>query len=195
MAKGGQPFGLRNLTLFRLNKDDATGVEYGEPIKLARGIKLELSPNFAEVALHSDDGAEVDASLLTHIDVTIDASQIDDAIRAKIFGHAYGTDGGMEVNRYDISPEYALAFRAPVWREGGATQFVYVVLYKGTFKEMSESFETIGKGSVTLQTHKGLVGTFSALDNNGAIMYRMRSDSPNASTEKLNKWFEKPQMK
>lgn len=193
MAYIGKPIGVRNLTFFPLIKDDSTGAEYGAGVKVARAIAVTLSPEFASTLLESDDSVEDEVSILTGFEVGIDASQLDDTVRSKLFGHTLDDKGGMTIAQNDAPLEGAVAFKALLSKQGGANKFVYIVLYKGKFAEFEEKFETLKKGAVTYQTHGGIKGKFSVREHDGKIMYRMREDTPNADAAVIAAWFTSPQ--
>lgn len=190
----GKPIGVSNLTWFPLTADPAEGsATYGTAVKLSRLIEVTLDPQFVEGLLESDDSIEDQISLLQSVDVTINASQLTDAIRAELLGHTMDSTGGMLVKPTDAPQLGALAFKALLSKESGADKHVYIVLYKGRFREFSETFSTLEKGAVKYQTHTGLRGTFVARDSDGHIMYRMREDSSGASSTKASAWFTAPQ--
>lgn len=196
MAYVGKPIGVKQLTAWKITKDDATGTEYATTAThIARAIKVTLAPEFASSLLESDDSVEDDTKLMTGVDVTIDASQMDDTVRAELLGHDLDTKGGLTFAQNDTPADIALAFKALLSKQGGVNKYVHIVLYKGRFAEFEETFETMKKGSLNYQTHSGIKGTFSARDSDGNIMYRLREDTPNADAAVIAAWFTKPQEK
>lgn len=193
MSYVGKPIGLKNLTIFPLTKDDSTGATYGAAKNLARAIKVQMSPQFAEAILESDDSVEDEINMLTGYELTIDASQLDDTIRAELLGHTLDAKGGLVVAQNDTPPRFALAFKALLSKQAGVNKYVHIVLYKGSFSEFEESFETMKKGAMTFQTHSGIKGVFSARDSDGQILYRMREDTPSADAATIGAWFTKVQ--
>lgn len=196
MTYTGKPIGLNNLTMWPVTEDTDTAYTVGEPVKLARAIRVQLSPQFAEGLLESDDGVEDETTLLTHVDVTIDASQLTEAIRAQLLGHETDAAGGMAMARTDAALKIALAFKSLLSKEAGEDKHVYAILYAGKFQEFSETFETVTRGGITYQTHTGLTGRFYPRAIDGDIQYRLRKDATadpdNAA--KIAAWFEEPQV-
>lgn len=190
----GKPIGARKLTWFPLLEDPETGkATYGEPIKLSRLISITVTPVFAEGILESDDGIEDDLALIVAYDVTINASQLTDEIRAALLGHQMDSGGGMLVTNTDVAQWGALAWEELLSKEDASEPDKYkkIVLYKGRFREFAETANTMTQGGITFQTHN-LTGRFIRR-NDGHIKYSIREDSPNVDATKLANWFTAPQ--
>lgn len=194
MTYVGKPIGVSNGTIFPLKTDVAgDAATYDVAKKLARLMQVQLSPQFAEGLLESDNTVEDEVALLQAIEVTIDASQLTDEIRAFALGHRLDSTGGLIVKPTDTPPLLAFAFKVLLSKQSGADKFAYIVLYKGRFREFEETFKTSTRGGVEYQTHSGIKGTFFARDSDGALMYRMREDSTGFSATKAAAWFTAPQ--
>lgn len=189
----GKPIGARKLTWFPLVSDPETGAAtYGAPVKLSRLITITVTPILMEGMLESDDGIEDDLSYVVGYDVTINASQLTDAIRSALLGHTLDDSGGSLVTDTDVAQEGALAWEELISSNASATpKYKKVVLYKGKFKEFAETANTKVQGGVTFQTHN-ITGRF-VRRNDGAIKYTLREDTPGASAAKLAAWFDVPQ--
>lgn len=188
----GKPIGARSLTWFPMTADPDTGAPtYGEAVKLSRLINIVPTPVFSEGTLESDDTTEDQDSKLVAYDVTINASQLTDAIRATLLGHAIDEGAGLLMKSSDTAQEGALAWKELLSGPGETEKFKYVVLYKGKFKEFAETANTLTSSGLTYQTHN-LTGRFYAR-NDGAVRYQMRDDSPSVNTTKTGAWFESPQ--
>jgi phi13 family phage major tail protein len=187
MAYVGKPIGARNLTMWPILADGS----YGTPQKLSRLIQIQVAPVLMEGTLESDDGVEDDLSLVVAYDVTINASQLTDAVRAALLGQALDTGGGILVTNTDVAQEVAIGWKEELSKQSGPTLFKYVVLYRGKFKEFSETANTKTQGGVTFQTHN-LTGRFYARDD-GHIRFSIREDTPNADPAKIAAWFATPQ--
>lgn len=192
--KVSKPIGVRKLTWFPLdaNSDTETvAASYQSPEYLSRLIQITTTPVFAEGSLESDDGLEEDVALMIAIDVEIEASQLTDVIRASLLGHSIDQGGGVVVKGSDEAPFGALA-----WEEllsgSGVAKYKKVVLYKGRFREMTETARTTEKAGITYQTHK-LTGRFYRRMYDGALKYSMREDTASANATKLAAWFAAPQ--
>jgi phi13 family phage major tail protein len=193
MAYIGKPIGVRNLTWFPLTKDEAGGeTTYGEAIKLARAININMSPQMAEALLESDDGIEDRIALTTGYELTLDVSQISDEVRAQVFGHQI-EQGGVAFKATDTPVVGALAFRALLSKEKGDDKYSYIVLYKGRLQEFDETFHTVERGGITFQTHGGIKGTFYARESDDTILYRMREDTEGYDASQISAWFDTPQ--
>lgn len=189
----GKPIGARKLTWFPLINDPDTGIpSYSAPIKLSRLITITATPILMEGMLESDDGIEDDLSYVVGYDVTINASQLTDAIRSALLGHALDDSGGSLTADTDVAQEGALAWEELISNNTSATpKYKKVVLYRGKFKEFAETANTKVQGGVTFQTHN-ITGRFLRR-NDGSIKYTLREDTPGASAAKLAAWFDIPQ--
>ena len=194
MVKIAKPIGARKLTWFPLV--DGTDTEdlaaaYAAAVKLSRLITITTTPVLAEGVLESDDGLEEDESMVVAYDVTINASQLTDAIRASLLGHAVDDGGGILTNGNDEASMGALA-----WEEllsgGSVPKYKKVVLYKGKFKEFAETANSVVQAGKTYQTHN-LTGRFYRREFDGNLKYSIREDTPNANATKLAAWFATPQ--
>lgn len=194
MTKVAKPIGARKLTWFPLveNTDtDTVAAAYAAAVKLSRLITITTTPILAEGLLESDDGIEENEKMVVGYDVTINASQLTDPIRAALLGHTMDDGGGMLTNANDLGPMGALA-----WEEllsgGGTPKYKHVVLYKGRFQEFPETANTVVQSGKTYQTHN-LVGQFFKRDFDGNLKYTIRDDTPNANATKIAAWFTTPQ--
>lgn len=193
MSYVGKPIGARRFTGFELISDPEGGgtPTYGIAKKLSRLINIQVSPVFAEGTLESDDGVEDDMSLIVAYDVTINASQLTDELRAWLLGHSVDDGGGMLTAMGDVAREIAIAWEELLSKQSGVDQYKKVVLYKGKFKEFQETANTMVQGGITYQTHN-ITGRFYKR-NDGALKYNLRDDTPNADPAKLANWFTVPQ--
>lgn len=189
----GKSIGARRFTGFKLLDDPEGGgtPTYDVAKKLSRLINIQVSPVFAEGTLESDDGIEDDLSLVVAFDVTINASQLTDDLRAWLLGHSIDAGGGILTTGSDVAPEIALAWEELLSKKSGPDLYKKVVLYKGKFKEFQETANTKTQSGVTFQTHN-LTGRFYRR-NDGALKYSMREDTPDADPLKLANWFTTPQ--
>lgn len=193
MAYVGKSIGARRFTGFELLNDPEGGgtPTYGVAKKLSRLINIQVSPVFAEGVLESDDGVEDDLSLIVAYDVTINASQLTDELRAWLLGHSVDDGGGMLTAGGDVPREVAIAWEELLSKKSGVDQYKKVVLYKGKFKEFQETANTMVQGGITYQTHS-ITGRFYKR-NDGALKYSLREDTPSADPAKLANWFTTPQ--
>lgn len=197
MTYVAKPIGARKLTWWPLSANtdtDSVPAAYGAAVRLSRLINIQVTPVFAEGVLESDDGVEDNQSLIVAYDVTINASQLTDAIRAALLGHAIDAGGGILTAGSDVAQEGALAWEEELSNDtaGATTKYKKVVLYKGKFKEFAETANTITEGGITYQTHN-LTGRFFRRVYDKYIKYSIREDSPSANATKLAAWFTAPQ--
>ncbi len=197
MAYVGKPIGVRRLTAFLLEEGTDTTdtpAEYGTAIKVSRAIQIVTTPVLTEALLESDNGVEDELAHLNAIDVTINASQLTDTIRAQLLGHRLDSNGGLVYKNTDMGPLLALGWEELLSKGDGAGPDLYkrVLLYKGRFKEFVETVDTVKKEGITFQTHN-LVARFYKRDFDGLIKYTMRQDTPNLDSAAFEAWFDSVQ--
>lgn len=186
-AKVALPIGLDNIYVAELIKDTAEGTTYKTPEYLARAIKATLKPILAEGVLESEDTVEIDESQIIGYTVSIEVSQLDDYMRAKLFGHRIDASGGIAVSENDKPPELALMFRTAL---SDKQNYKYTVLYKGRFKPNEESNETKKKDSITYGVEGAIEGNFYCRASDGTAKYSLRSDNATtAGKTKIAEWF------
>lgn len=186
-AKVSMPIGLDNVHIAVLKKDDKDGAEYDVPEYLARAIKVTVEPITAEGTLESDDEVEQEESAIIGYKVTIGASQLDDYIRAKVFGHRIDASGGVVYNEEDTAPEIALLFRTLL---SDKKNYKYSVFYKGKFKPNSEEYETKKKEEFSYKTEGDITGNFYTRTYDKNAKYTLRTDNvTDAGKAKLAAWF------
>ena len=186
MTKVPKPIGARKLTWFPLvdgTDTESVAAAYSTAVRLSRLITITCTPVFAEGTLESDDGIEEDESSMIAIDVTINASQLTDHVRAALLGHSIDDGGGIVFNGNDQAQWGGLA-----WEEllsgGGVPKYKKVCLYKGKFKEFAETANSEVQNGKTYQTHN-LTGRFYRRDYDRNLKYSIREDTPNANATKL----------
>ncbi len=185
------PIGLNSIYIAELLTDTAEGTTYGTPEYFARAIKATIQPILATGTLESEDEVELDESEIIGYTVSIEASQLDDYMRAKIFGHRIDDAGGVVVSKNDKSPTFALMFKTPL---SDKQNDKYVVLYKGSFKPNEESYETKKKESTTYAVEGAIEGNFYCRTSDGVPKYSLRSDSATEKGKtKIAAWFTKVQ--
>ncbi|MEG1550979.1 MAG: phage tail protein [Oscillospiraceae bacterium] len=184
-AKVALPIGLDMAYIAELLTDTTT-TTYATPEYLARAIKAVIKPILKEGTLDSDDEVEIDESMIIGYTVSIDVSQLDDETRAKLLGHKIDADGGLIVSKDDKAPIVAFLFRSLL---SDRKNYKYVALYKGSFKENEETYETGKKDGISYQQEGTLEGNFYNRSSDGCSKYSIRSDNPKASATKIAAWF------
>jgi len=149
----GVQVGLKNLYYAVLTKDDATGVSYLAPVKIAGAINAKISPKSNTEVLYADDGPDETATALGEIDVEFEAKDISLADQAALLGHSI-VGGVMLKKATDAAPYVALGFMSK--KSNG--QYRYIWLTKGMFALPDQEYAT-GEDKPKFQTPK-LKGTF-----------------------------------
>lgn len=149
----GVQVGLKNLYYAVLTKDDATGVSYLAPVKIAGAINAKISPKSNTEVLYADDGPDETATALGEIDVEFEAKDISLADQAALLGHSI-VGGVMLKKATDVAPYVALGFMSK--KSNG--RYRYIWLTKGMFALPDQEYAT-GEDKPKFQTPK-LKGTF-----------------------------------
>ena len=175
--------GVKNLTVFPLTKDDATGVTYGTAVKCAPLMKVSLTAKTVEGSIFGDDH-QVDGNFgITGYDIAIDVTDLTPDQEALLLGHKKDSKGGITVSTEDEAPYVGVAFESK--RSDGKNQ--YVVLYKVKFSPINEEFETKGE-NINYKT-PSLVGKAIARENDGEFRYSLISATVPEG------WYTSPQKK
>lgn len=177
----GVQVGLRDLHYALLTKDDATGITYGAPVKIAGLINAKISPKVNTSVLYADDGPDETASALGEITVELQVKDLDLTTQAALLGHTVGTDKVMLKNADDVAPYVAIGFRSV--KSNG--KFRYVWLYKGKFQLPEQEYKT-KEDNPEFQT-AAIAGTFIKRSNDN--LWQAIGDEDDTGFTKGATWF------
>lgn len=180
--------GLKDLYFATITKDDDTGITYGTPKQIARGINAKVTPKTTSEKQYSDDQVEEIINNFDGVDVELEINTLTLEARALLQGITMENGELLETSD-DISPEGALMFRSK--KSNG--KYRYVVLYKGKFEIAEDEFATIADTAES-KTPK-LKGSFYARNYDGAWRFTMDEDETGVNTTKLTNWFTTVQEK
>lgn len=173
--------GVRNLHVFPLTKDDASGATYGTAVKCAPLMKVSLTAKTSEGSVYGDD-RQVDGNFgITGYDIVIDTTDLTPDQQSLLLGHKKDSKGGITVSTEDEAPYVGVAFESK--RSDGKNE--YSVLYKVKFSPINEEYETKGE-NITYKT-PSLVGKAIARENDSKLKYTVVS----ATTPE--NWYTTPQ--
>ena len=173
--------GVKNLTVFPLTKDDATGVTYGTAVKCAPLMKVSLTAKTVEGSVYGDD-RQVDGNFgITGYDIVIDTTDLTPEQQALLLGHKKDSKGGITVSTEAEAPYVGVAFES----KRTHSKVEYSVLYKVKFSPTNEEYETKGE-NITYKT-PSLVGKAIARENDSKLKYTVVS----ATTPE--NWYTTPQ--
>jgi phi13 family phage major tail protein len=133
--------GLKDLYMAELT--ETAGVEsFGDPVKLAKAIKADISVEVAEGILYADDARDEVLSEFVKGTIKLTVNDLTTDNLATLLGQTVGTDGIAYSGETDEAPYVAIGFRAK--KPDG--KYRYFWLYKVKFKIPSENFETKNDG-------------------------------------------------
>lgn len=174
--------GLRDVHYAILTRDDATGVAYETPVRIAGAISANVNPNTSSATLFADDGPYDSATTMGEIELELNMADIPAAVQAALLGHTYAQ--GMVVKKASDQPPYvAIAYRS--LKSNGAYRYTW--LYKGKFADGEENNQTKGD-SIEWQTPT-ITGSFLKRDFDDAWQNSADSDDPNANSATIANWF------
>lgn len=196
MAKENPVIGLDNVVIAELLSDDVNGVTYDTPIALKGAVNASVNPNSDVAVDYADNGPFFVMNNRGNTEVTLELTNVDPAVRAKMLGQK--RSGGITVETpMDSAPYFAMGFR--VWvggtDENGNKIYEYMWLAKGKFSVPESGAET-KKESVSFQ-HKNMTAQFVATifvpngQDSGTICTHCRSDVDTSSAVIAN-WFNAP---
>ena len=178
----GVQIGLKNLYYAVLTKDDATGVSYLVPVKIAGAINSKISPKSNTEVLYADDGPDETATALGEIDVEFEAKDISLTDQAALMGHSI-VGGIMLKKATDAAPYVALGFMSK--KSNG--HYRYIWLTKGMFALPDQEYAT-GEDKPKFQTPK-LKGTFVKRAYDDLWQRIADEDHPDYAASIGSNWF------
>lgn len=178
----GVQIGLKNLYYAVLTKDDAAGVQYLAPVKIAGAINAKISPKSNTEVLYADDGPDETATALGEIDVEFEAKDISLTDQAALLGHSI-VGGVMLKKSTDAAPYVALGFMSK--KSNG--HYRYIWLTKGMFALPDQEYAT-GEDKPKFQTPK-LKGTFVKRAYDDLWQRIADEDHPDYAASIGSNWF------
>ena len=174
--------GLKDIHFAPLTKDDATGVTYGTPVKIANAISAKIAKKYNSEKTYSDDTVEEVLSNLESVDVEFEVGGLPLTSRALIQG-ATIVKGTLIENKDDIAPEGAFLFRSK--KSNG--KYRYVALLKGKFEPTDDDYGT-EEDKPKGQTNK-VKGTFYSRAFDGNHQFTADEDETGVVQATLDAWF------
>lgn len=178
----GIPVGFRDLHWAELLKDDETGVEYDEPIKIAGAIEGKTSPKSETVKLDADDGTFAANSKVSGADVEFNVADLPLSVYARILGKTV-VKGQVLDKTTDSAPYGAIMYR--MGKDNGKSR--YSVLYKVKFEQPDEEAKTSGE-KLEYQTAK-IKGTSVNRRFDNAWRNRLDEDEKDFDEAVAKNWF------
>ncbi|MEJ9151071.1 major tail protein [Bacillus smithii] len=175
--------GLKDLYIAEVTKDDATGMTFSTPEKLAPGLEAKITNNVDSQVIYADDVPVEVATTQGEIKVEINVSDLEPAKYARLLGKTKNADGAVADKLDDVPPYFALMFRSK--KANGA--YRYMVLYKGRFTPGDEDYKT-QQGKADVQ-NSSVTGTFIKPEGRDEIRYIMDSDDEDANPTVIANWF------
>lgn len=179
----GVLIGVKNLHYAILKTDDATGVTYDTPIKIAGVKTIDVKPSSGVDTLYGDDAPYDVADYLGDIEVSIETAQLELADIAALLGHTV-TAGVMDFKSTDSAPYVAILFESQ--KSNGKKRFVK--LLKGKFSEPEENYQ--GKDSSIKWNTIKLTGHFVVREYDQAWKRISDEDAADYAAETGTKWYE-----
>lgn len=176
--------GLDNVHVSKITKD-VDGLEsYGTPIKLADVMEGSISPQVDSQNVFADDKVKQVIRVKSNIEVTFSFADLDNEKIALLLGKEKDANGVLIDDDKDLAntPEFALMFRS----QKANGEYRYMALYKGSFAESEQNFQTKGDG-VNYQT-ASLTGTFIK-NADGLWGAKVDSDDAGVAPSTISGWF------
>lgn len=129
--------GVNKLHYAILKKDDATGVEYETPVRIAGVINVNLSRTTNSNTLYADDSPYEAATSYGGTSISIEVADLPLEAQAALLGHEL-KDGVLIRKSTDQAPYVAILFESTL--ADGTTQ--YVKALKGVFRVPNEEYNT-----------------------------------------------------
>ena len=175
--------GLSDLHAAVLKADEKGNLSYGTPFKIAPAVSASITPESADDSFYADDIALISNRTISAITVELETADIKDEVVSKLLGNEIDENGVVRDNINTVAPQVALMFRS--LKSNG--KYKYVTLYKGSFAQSSDQFQT-KEESATFQTTP-LTGSFLPTIHNGDWRASVNEDSELATAEVIQDWF------
>lgn len=175
--------GLDSVYVAPITKDDSTGVTYGVPVRVANAIDAKITPSVDTQSIFADDSVAEIISVFSQVDVEFTIAELNSTIYALLLGKTKNSEGVIIDSANDISPYFALGFRAK--KSNGSYRHVW--LYKGKFEPVDESFQTQAD-KADFQT-QGVKGTFVKRIKDGKWRARVDADDQGLTAGVVASWF------
>jgi len=161
-----------------------TPAAYGEPKHYAGAIQLTTAPTTNSATLYADNKAVEVATAFGDIPVTLNMTDLPDAVAADLLGSEIDDNGVLVSSAADNAPFVAIGFRA--LKSNGAYRYVW--LFKGKFQPDSTDLST-KTDTPTFQTPT-LNATFIPRENDSQWRVRVDADNPGVPPTLITGWFD-----
>jgi len=161
-----------------------TPAAYGTPKHYAGTIQLTTAPTTNTATLYADNKAVEVATAFGDIPVTLNMTDLPDAVAADLLGSEIDENGVLVSAASDNAPFVAIGFRA--LKSNGAHRYVW--LLKGKFQPDSTDLST-KTDTPTFQTPT-LNATFIPRENDAQWRYRVDADKQGVPAEVIENWFD-----
>lgn len=175
--------GLDKVYVSKLTIGESGATTYGTPMHLANAIDASIAPAVDTQNVYADDTVAEIISVKSNIEVSFTFADIGSEKYAMLLGKEKDANGVVIDKDSDEAPYFALMFRSK--KSNG--EYRYVVLYKGKFNEIEQSFAT-QQGNADYQTQP-LTATFVKSDA-GHWSARVDSDDAGVAPSTIDGWFE-----
>lgn len=177
--------GCKNLHIAELIKDDATGVEWGNPIPVKSLISVDINDQKENVTFYSDDTVEEVIPTFGSKEVQIELGYLTLELEAMLSGNTY-ENGVYTQTSNAVGKEFALLFSAPL-SKGGERR---VCLFKGVIGKNESSYK--GKTESIESSNVVLNGIFMPLQYDNRVERKVDTNDPNLNEEStmlIENWF------
>lgn len=175
--------GLKDLYFATLTSDDASGVVYAAPVKLANAVSAKITVNNNSATLFADDGPVAISNQISDISVSLDVDALDNANVLTLLGLSKDANGVLKYDSNAVAPYVAVGFRSK--KANG--KYKYIWLLKGTFSVPAENFQT-QQDKVQFQT-KQVDATFITRIHDQAYKFEVDEDDTGIGASVISSWF------
>lgn len=178
--------GLKNLFYAPITEDSLGNETYGAPVRLAKAINADLSPNSDDATLYADDGADVVYRGFINGTLTLEINDLGNSVAAALLGASVDANGALVSTGEDVPPPVAIGFQSPSARGGDR----YFWFYRVVFALPSTSIQTKGE-SVEFATPsiEGTISRRNKIDTNGKHPWKIEAKAGEATSTLINNWF------
>lgn len=130
---------IRNLHLYPLTQDDASGLVYGDSIKVPGLVKVDITPSMASGTYYADGIAYEQIQKFSGAEIVVQASTMDLETQATICGHTYNRENKTIICKADdVPPAFGMKYERV--KADGTSRFI--AINKVTFSLQAENGQT-----------------------------------------------------
>ena len=179
--------GLDSLYYASITEQTNGEESYGDPVRIAPAIQVDLQPEYTSESLYADDGALITVTEFSGGTLSINTSDLPNEVLIELLGLRESNEGMIIYSAEDVAPYVAIGFRS---RKADGS-YRYVWLYRTKFAPPPNTYQT-KSDTITFNTPtiEGTLYKRNKPDVNGKHPYMAVAESSDIATATvIGTWF------